>query len=117
MAVTSTYYKSAASTEDYVPFEMTIVEGEPDTHIHVLRDASVGDGVLIAGMWRAGVCTIDYTFGGDETLHVVSGAADVELDSGETVSLVAGDIASFPKGAHSVWRVRSPFKKFFVISG
>jgi uncharacterized protein len=100
-----------------VPFPMTIVEGKEDTHVHVLRDVSGGEGQLVAGMWRAGVCTIDYHFAGDETVHVLRGEADVELDSGETVTLRAGDIASFPKGAHSTWRVRSPIEKFFVISG
>jgi uncharacterized cupin superfamily protein len=68
-------------------------------------------------MWRADPVTIDYVFGGDETLHVLRGEADVELDTGEIVHLSPGDIVSFAKGMHSTWRVRSPFEKFFVISG
>lgn len=117
MADTKTHYKSSAATDAYEPFAMTIVEGEPDTHVHILRDTSNGDGQLVAGMWRAGVCTIDYHFDGDETIHMLSGEADVELDSGVTVELRPGDIVSFPKGAHSTWRILSPVEKFFVVSG
>lgn len=117
MAMTQSHVKSTSGTEDYVPFEMNIIGGEGATYVHMLRDASNGEGQLLAGMWRADPVTIDYVFSGDETFHVLQGEADVELDTGEVVHLSAGDIASFAKGMHSIWRIRSSFEKFFVISG
>ena len=117
MAVTQSHFKSTSGTENYVPFEMNIIEGDGATYVHMLRDVSNGDGQLLAGMWRADPVTIDYVFGGDETLHVLRGEADVELDTGEVVHLSPGDIASFVKGQHSIWRIASSFEKFFVISG
>jgi uncharacterized cupin superfamily protein len=62
--------------------------------------------------------TFDYIFPGDESFVLVSGAVRIELqDSGETVHLEAGDVASFPKGTRSVWTVVKPLVKFTVVSG
>lgn len=117
MTVTQTHYLSTSTTEDYAPFEMNILDGDRETFVHMLREDSGGEGQLLAGMWRAGICTIDYMNAGDETMHVLRGEAEVELDDGEVVKLKAGDIASFVKGTHAIWRVQAPFEKVFVISG
>ena len=62
--------------------------------------------------------TFPLTWPGDETIIVLEGEVRIELvDTGEVVELKEGDIASFPKGARSVWTVKSPFKEFFVLSG
>jgi uncharacterized cupin superfamily protein len=62
--------------------------------------------------------TFDYTFPGDESFLLVSGAVRIELtDSGEAVHLEGGDVASFPKGTRSVWTVVKPLVKFTVVSG
>ena len=36
---------------------------------------------------------------------------------GETVTVRAGDVASFDGGTRSIWTFTEPFKKFTVISG
>jgi uncharacterized cupin superfamily protein len=62
--------------------------------------------------------SFDYTFPGDESFLLVSGAVRIKLeDTGETVNLEAGDVASFPKGTRSVWTVVKPLVKFTVVSG
>jgi uncharacterized cupin superfamily protein len=49
---------------------------------------------------------------------VLEGSATIELvDSGERVTVRAGDVASFDGGTRSVWTFTEPFKKFTVISG
>ena len=54
----------------------------------------------------------------DESFVIVSGAVTIELtDSGETVELQRGDVASFPNGTPSVWTVVEPLEKFTVVSG
>ena len=59
-----------------------------------------------------------YPFGADETIHALEGELVIDLvETGETVVLKPGDVASFTKGTKSTWTVTSPFKKLFVISG
>ena len=54
----------------------------------------------------------------DESFVIISGAVTIELtDSGETVELQRGDVASFPNGTPSVWTVVEPLEKFTVVSG
>jgi uncharacterized cupin superfamily protein len=93
------------------------VEGKQYGEVHWLRTESGGEGVLYTGLWRAEPQDIPYVFPGDETFEVLEGAVHIEVEGGETVDLKVGDVASFPKGASSTWTVKSPFKKFFVISG
>jgi uncharacterized protein len=62
--------------------------------------------------------SFDYEFPGDESFVIISGAVSIALtESGETVELRTGDVASFPKGTQSVWTVREPLEKFTVVSG
>ncbi len=69
-------------------------------------------------LWRCEPMSFDYVFPGDESFLVISGAVTIELtESGETVELRQGDLASFPKGTPSVWTVVEPLEKFTVVSG
>jgi uncharacterized cupin superfamily protein len=109
---------SGISPGDWEPFPFEdIQEGEPDGKVHWLRQGSGGDGVLLTGMFTAQPCKVGYEFIGDESLHLMEGEITVEVEGGDQVELQPGDIASFPKGARSVWTIKSPMKKFFVISG
>jgi hypothetical protein len=98
------------------PFE-EVYEGEPDGKVHWLRQGSGGDGLLLTGMFTGQPCKVPYEFIGDESFHLMEGEVTIEVEGGDTVDLTPGDIASFPKGARSVWTIKSPMKKFFVISG
>ena len=71
-----------------------------------------------AMLWRCEPMTFDYTFPGDESFLLVSGAVRIELtDSGETLKFEVGDVASFSKGTRSTWTVLKPLVKFTVVSG
>ena len=71
-----------------------------------------------AMLWRCEPLSFDYVFPGDESFFVISGSVTIELtDSGETVELRQGDVASFPKGTRSVWTVVEAVEKFTVVSG
>jgi len=106
----------AETPESYTGFD-AILDGEPAARVGWLRTGSGGEGMLYTGMFTAQPSTFRYTFGGDESFHVLEGDLDIALDGGPVVTLGPGDIASFPKGATSTWTVRAPLRKFFVISG
>jgi uncharacterized protein len=114
MASVSTSSASDISTTAYEPFEW---EGKPFGQVHWLRVGTEAEGVLYTGLWTHEPADVPYVFPGDETMHVLEGEATIELDSGESVQLRPGVIASFPKGQSSTWHITQPFKKFFVISG
>ena len=108
------YFASTVVAEAYEPF---IVDGEAAGEVHWIRNGGSGGSMLAVGLWKSEPATFPYPFGDDETIHVLEGELDIELASGEVVSLTPGDVVSFPKGTESTWTVRSPFKKLFVISG
>jgi uncharacterized cupin superfamily protein len=109
---------SEISPDNWEPFPFEeIHEGDPDGKVHWLRQGSGGDGLLLTGMFTAQPCKVGYEFIGDESLHLMEGEVSVAVEGGDQVDLSPGDIASFPKGARSIWTIKSPMKKFFVISG
>lgn len=74
-----------------------------------------GPGVLEAGYWRSEPATYAYAFDTDETFVVLDGAATIELDTGETVEVKAGDMAYFAAGTQSTWTITESFRKFVVV--
>jgi uncharacterized cupin superfamily protein len=71
-----------------------------------------------AMLWRCDPMSFEYRFPGDESFLIVSGSVSITLtESGETVELRAGDVASFTKGTPSIWKVVEPLVKFTVVSG
>lgn len=119
MQVSTDVAHAASDSIAYEPFDGlgAVLSGAPDAQVGWLRTTSAGDGMLYAGMFTAQPSTFRYQFSGDETFHVLEGDLDVAIDGGPTVTLRPGDIVSFPKGASSVWTIRKPIRKFFVISG
>jgi hypothetical protein len=114
----STTRVSGVSPSEWEPFPFAEVhEGDPDGRVHWLRQESGGDGILLTGIFTAQPCKVPYEFIGDESFHLMEGEITVAVEGGDTVDLGPGDIASFPKGARSAWHIKSPMKKFFVISG
>ena len=104
---------SNVATQQFEPY---ISAGVPFGEVHWLRTESGGDGRLFTGLWKHGCATFDYVFPGDETFQVLEGEVSISID-GQTVNLGLGDIVSFAKGQSSTWTIKSPLKKFFVISG
>ncbi|MDQ4092445.1 MAG: cupin domain-containing protein [Actinomycetota bacterium] len=108
------YVLSATSTDDYKPF---IVGGEAIGEVHRIRTEGSEGATLAVGLWRSEPQSFPYPFNSDETIHALEGELVVDLDSGQMVTLRAGDIASFAKDTKSMWIVTQPFKKLFVIGG
>ncbi len=106
----------ASSAFEDLPVE-GVVAGELKGRVHWLRQEGVGEGMLMAGIFTGEPSTFPYEFAGDETLHVIEGRVTIQMENGESVDLKPGDIASYPKGAKSTWKIHEPFREFFVISG
>jgi uncharacterized protein len=108
---------SKITSEDYEPY---MVEGQQVGEVHWLRQDEEPP-VTLAGLWRALPGSVPDEFpydypGGNETLQVLEGSVVVEVAGEEPVNLGPGSIASFKQGTKSVWRLQTPFKKFFVIN-
>ncbi len=108
------------TTEEYedMPLEGHIVSGDPKAKIHWIRREGSGVGMLQTGLFIAQPSVCRWVFEGDETIYVIEGEVRIDfVESGESVELIAGDIASFPKGVDAIWTFRKQFKEFFVLSG
>ena len=103
---------------DSTDFEPMMVDGEQVGEAHWLRREGSHGNSHEACLWRTDApASYEYVFTGDESFLVLEGSVSIELpDSGEQVSLTAGDIATFSAGTQSVWTFTEPFKKFTVIS-
>jgi uncharacterized cupin superfamily protein len=99
--------------EPFAPDE--IIEGDPQAKAHILRDTEGPGAHVIAGVFMSQPSVAKYVFAMNETVHVLEGEAEIEID-GETITLGPGSVASFAKGATSIWRVKSPIKDVFVLS-
>ena len=51
-----------------------------------------------------------------EIIHVLEGAARIEISGGPTLELSPGDIASLPAGLETTWHITTPFKELWVLA-
>lgn len=116
MKATGVVRHSNTKATDYEPFPLDAVDGNPNGKVHWLKASAEGEPLFYAGFFTAEPGTFTYTFGGNETFHLLEGEVRIELENGERTDMVPGDVASFPKGHRSTWTIKSPIKKFFVIS-
>jgi uncharacterized cupin superfamily protein len=86
--------------------------------VHLLRS----DDAVQAGLWRPKtvpgqseyVVSIDLAW--HETILVLKGSGQLEIEGGPTLELRPGVMASLPKGARTKWAVSEDFKEFWVYS-
>jgi uncharacterized cupin superfamily protein len=96
-------------------YEPDIVDGVQIGEFRQVETAA--ENALEAGLWRSAPSVEDYVFEVDEVFLVLEGSAEIDLpDTGETISMSAGDIGYFDAGTRSVWRISEPFKKFVVLA-
>lgn len=101
-------FVSSLATEDFAPDPDV-----PGTEQHVLY----ADGDLSAGMSRVAIegDPLIWTLPQREILLVLEGTARIEIKDGPTLDLRAGDMATLPAGAETIWHVGVPFKEFWVL--
>mmetsp|Transcript_17114 Transcript_17114/g.55983 ORF Transcript_17114/g.55983 Transcript_17114/m.55983 type:complete len:124 (-) Transcript_17114:859-1230(-) len=65
------------------------------------------------GTWGCDVSEFPWSYGERETCVLVEGEVTVTPEGGEPVTIVAGDLAVFPKGMSCTWKVTKKIRKYF----
>lgn len=101
------------------PDDPGVTHEEQDFPVKWLRERSPGhEGMpLAAGLLLMKPCVLDFTFVGDETILLVSGAIDVTDGDGNLAELRTGDMAYFAAGTRTTWTVVEPSVELFTILG
>jgi hypothetical protein len=90
-----------------------ILKGNPEARSAVLARSRDRTSITVAWECTPGEFVWDYTQ--DETLVVLTGEAFVTNEAGEECRLRPGDIAFFPAGSSSRWRITARIKKVAVV--
>lgn len=72
------------------------------------------DGTCAAVIWDCTAGLFDWRFGVDETVHIIEGEVIVTDMNGVSRTLRAGDVAFFPSGGVTTWRVDAYVRKLAV---
>jgi uncharacterized protein len=73
------------------------------------------DGRVISGLWACdGPSTFQWTFGTDETVHLLEGRVDIDY-LGRRFTLQPGDTATFHAGTQALWHVPQHAKKAYTL--
>ena len=89
-----------------------IVEGNPVARAKELARSDDGTSVVVA--WSCTAGRFHWHYSVDETVHVISGEVFVTNDDGHERRLGPGDMAFFPAGSSSTWRVPTSVRKLAV---
>jgi uncharacterized protein len=89
-----------------------IVEGTPQARARELARSADGTAVVMA--WSCTAGRFHWYYGVDETVHVISGEVFITNDDGVERRLGPGDMAFFPTGSRSLWRVPCAVRKLAV---
>lgn len=89
----------------------SIIEGTPVATALTLTESK--DKRYRCGIWECSAGTFHWFFVLDEIVHILEGEVFIEYES-RTLHLRAGDVAYFPIGADTIWRVPDRVRKFFT---
>lgn len=99
-----------------VPFTVDpswVKSGTPN--FRAVETARSADGESITGLWACdGPTTFEWTFGLDETVHLLEGRVEVEY-LGKRFVIEPGHTAAFHAGTKAVWHVPHHAKKVFKL--
>jgi uncharacterized cupin superfamily protein len=89
-----------------------ILEGEPVARAVTLTESR--DRRYRSGVWECTAGTFEWHFALDEIVHILEGEVFIEYEGGERLHLRPGDVAHFPAGTSTRWRVPERVRKFFT---
>ncbi len=95
-------------------------EFEPDDEDGGFAHMLFADGGAMAGLWKPDP-EVSGAYAGlvlpaRETIVVLEGSVQIEIENGPTLDLSVGDMASMPKGAVTTWHPSPDFKEVWVYS-
>ncbi len=76
--------------------------------------ARSADGTCAIVVWDCTAGVFEWRFGVDETVQIIDGAVTVADATGRERALRPGDVAFFPAGSASLWRVETYVRKVAV---
>jgi uncharacterized cupin superfamily protein len=95
-------------------------EFEPDDEDGGFAHTLFEDGAAMAGLWKPDPAVSGPYAGlvlpARETIVVIAGSVQIEVENGPTLDLSVGDMASMPKGAVTTWHPSPDFKEVWVYS-
>jgi len=103
--------ETATSTE-LEPFQIApaaILSGAPKARNRILARSRDRNSCIM--VWECTAGRFNWQYDVDETLVIVSGEVFVTNEKGEERRLSQGDVAFFPAGSSSTWRVTDHVKK------
>jgi uncharacterized cupin superfamily protein len=90
-----------------------ILSGTSEAHSTMLAKSQDGTPCIIA--WECTVGEFVWHYPEDETVVVISGEAFITNGASDECRLAEGQVAFFPGGSSSRWRVTRPIKKIVVL--
>lgn len=70
-------------------------------------------GVYDWPVWSREASTFPWTYDRRETCYLLEGEVIVTPDGGQPVTLVAGDLVTFPAGLSCTWEIRQAVRKHY----
>jgi hypothetical protein len=103
------------ATVDLIPDPIRpewIIEGTPQAKSLPLARSRDGASAVMA--WSCTAGRFNWHYSGDETVHIISGEVYITNERDEVCRLGPGDMAFFPAGSRSTWRVPVEVRKLAV---
>ncbi len=120
MNVAPLFFSGNIEMKDWIPFQYEKDGKMVDFGEMVLtRTAGSAGNTYYVGIWRCDKLGKTYfsSDAGDETFLVLEGELEIEvLATGEKFHYGQGDICSWTKGTPTMWDIKKPMKKMFVIA-
>jgi uncharacterized cupin superfamily protein len=111
-AVSQSIVIAAPASVDLMPDPIRpewVLEGQPQARSKLLARSKDGGSTIVAWSCTAGRFNWHYTI--DETVHIISGEVFITNEKNEVCRLGPGDMAFFPAGSRSTWRVPHEVRK------
>jgi uncharacterized cupin superfamily protein len=70
-------------------------------------------GVRYWPVWEKEVSEFLWEYDMEEVCFILSGGATITPETGDTVTIVPGDLVTFPVGIKCTWRITAPIRKHY----
>ena len=71
-------------------------------------------GVESWGIWEKEISQFPWEYGQTEVCYIIEGEAEItDEETGEKVTIQAGDLVTCPAGLKSFWNIKRPIKKYY----
>ncbi|MGD8484936.1 MAG: cupin domain-containing protein [Thioalkalispiraceae bacterium] len=63
--------------------------------------------------WKKEASTFPWSYDQQETCYILHGEVVVTPENGEPVTIVQGDLVTFPRGMNCTWEIKQDIKKHY----